>query len=673
MVFLFVFANQNSRPSSPFGFVGEVPTRSESSPAPADLPPRSVCLPRLGRGPELLGELLGALDRSFLGVTLNLQLSTFNRVFFSPSSPHLCALCVRRLPRPGRGGENSSSFRSSLIPRHSPLTTNSFIIRTSKTPLPQLLYNPHLQTPLGSAGNKGLITPLESALTRNSPVSRLESALAKRWGWGPCFPLWNSPLTTRHSPDVLGLHPDAISEHSSQLEEPLAVAGIPNTAADEERAHDRLGQKARSHIVRESAPVGHAIHLAKFVGPHGVHLFADKGWQREQVMEKAPSEQVILVPVKLILTIGAETHRPAQEELRNSRIRRAKRAATFALHENGRGPRNRLEISQLQIHGREAARGSRALVEPPEIRFRAKTTPRNHGIVGVVQEVMQPALPHATFYRRNLRCSQTQLCIKRTDLESHSQLAEAPEAQSQVAPDVDAIDAVIRQRVGLCVDLKRRIAGIGMRRKEPPALRLERPVQFGLNPVGVPQQQIGAPFRSKAGHVHERVTRARGEIHIAALRPVHLKGHLNHGRRVIFLDHLHEQPRPRAFFGKAVPGRVIAAYASHPRQHLVEFLGVERSAWKRFQVAANVSRAMLIGSLNVHELWRGDFGPFACRARLEIFLPARIIESECGKQARSFLRRFIAFLHDRFSFAVVSCVVLSQMHGNDRVRLGHAA
>src|SRR5216683_7672585 len=144
MVFLFVFANQNSGPSSPFGFVGEVPTRSESSPAPADLPPCSVCLLRLGRGPELLGELVRALDRSFLGMTLNLQsevrrlsrpeiptrsgLSTSNRVSFpSPSSPHLCALC----------GENASSFRSSLIPRHSPLTTNSFIIRTSETPLPQ--------------------------------------------------------------------------------------------------------------------------------------------------------------------------------------------------------------------------------------------------------------------------------------------------------------------------------------------------------------------------------------------------------------------------------------------------------------------------------------------------------------------------------------------------------
>src|SRR5260370_10442973 len=59
---------------------------------------------------------------------------------------------------------------------------NSFTIRTSKTPLPQPLYNPHLQAPLGSAGNNGLITPLESALTRNAPRSLLESARTKnRW------------------------------------------------------------------------------------------------------------------------------------------------------------------------------------------------------------------------------------------------------------------------------------------------------------------------------------------------------------------------------------------------------------------------------------------------------------------------------------------------------------
>src|SRR6266852_5778481 len=106
--------------------------------------------------PHRTASRFSALDFSSLGLTFNLQLSTFNRVSFPAS--HL-----------------SLSQRSS----------KSFTIRTSETPLTQLLYNPHLRAPLGSAGNKGLITPLESALTKNSPVSLLESALTKRWGVGP--------------------------------------------------------------------------------------------------------------------------------------------------------------------------------------------------------------------------------------------------------------------------------------------------------------------------------------------------------------------------------------------------------------------------------------------------------------------------------------------------------
>src|SRR5207245_9423743 len=86
------------------------------------------------------------------------------------------------------------SFRSYLIPRYPSLATNSVTIRTSATPLPQPLYNPHLQAPFGSAGNKGLITPLESALTKNSPVTSLESALTKTGGWGPSgSSLWIIP------------------------------------------------------------------------------------------------------------------------------------------------------------------------------------------------------------------------------------------------------------------------------------------------------------------------------------------------------------------------------------------------------------------------------------------------------------------------------------------------
>ncbi len=190
-------------------------------PAPAWSGPRASRGPGRGVPPrslltfnfELLtssSSIFQALDFSSLSLTFNLQLSTFNRVFFSPSSPHLCALC----------GENSSSFRSFLIPRHLPLTSNSFTIRTSETPLPQLLYNSHLQAPLGSAGNKGLITllesaltstaenkglitPLESALTKNYPVSPLESALTKRWGVG------GTPIHSHRAGPQL--HPEALS------------------------------------------------------------------------------------------------------------------------------------------------------------------------------------------------------------------------------------------------------------------------------------------------------------------------------------------------------------------------------------------------------------------------------------------------------------------------------
>src|SRR6266478_710487 len=172
-------------------------------------------LPRPGQSAGACPELLGSLDFSSLGLTLNFQLSTFNCLSFpSPSSPHLCALCVLC-------GKNSLSFRSSLTPRHSPLTTNSFIIRTSMTPLPQLLYNPHLQAPLGSAGNKGLITPLESALTKNSPATPLESALTETGGWGA------SRLTTNHPPPSLTfatLARDALSMTKTYLEAAIEIA-----------------------------------------------------------------------------------------------------------------------------------------------------------------------------------------------------------------------------------------------------------------------------------------------------------------------------------------------------------------------------------------------------------------------------------------------------------------
>src|SRR6266581_1883552 len=80
----------------------------------------------------------------------------------------ICSLILRRQPAHSPLASRHSAARAfsfTSFTSFASLTSTSskpFIIRTSKTPLPQLLYNPHLQAPLGSAGNKGLITPLES-------------------------------------------------------------------------------------------------------------------------------------------------------------------------------------------------------------------------------------------------------------------------------------------------------------------------------------------------------------------------------------------------------------------------------------------------------------------------------------------------------------------------------
>src|SRR5712692_11034551 len=102
--------------------------------------------------PKFSAPCFSPLDFSSLWLTLNLESE------------------VRRLSRPeiptrsGLSTFNRVSFLSSHLSL-SPRSSKSFTIRTSATPLPQPLYNPHFQEPLVSVGNTGLITPLESALT----------------------------------------------------------------------------------------------------------------------------------------------------------------------------------------------------------------------------------------------------------------------------------------------------------------------------------------------------------------------------------------------------------------------------------------------------------------------------------------------------------------------------
>jgi hypothetical protein len=120
----------------------------------------------------------------------------------------------------------------------SSLPSNPLRIRTSKTPLPQPLYNPHFRRPLGCVANKGLtgarihrqlscnqhlraplesvantgvITLLESALTKNASATPLESALTKNRGVGVLLltthPMRMRILSERSESKDLSSHP----------------------------------------------------------------------------------------------------------------------------------------------------------------------------------------------------------------------------------------------------------------------------------------------------------------------------------------------------------------------------------------------------------------------------------------------------------------------------------
>src|SRR5207302_2293890 len=99
---------------------------------------------------------------------------------------------------------------------------------------------------------------------------------------------------------------------------------------------------------------------------------------------------------------GAEPARPAEETLGNSGARAAEGGAAFALQKKRCAPRDGLKKSQFQVHRRNRAIGTGALVEPAEIRFRAEAAAGNYGIVGVIEEVAQARLSHAAGHGRNL-------------------------------------------------------------------------------------------------------------------------------------------------------------------------------------------------------------------------------------------------------------------------------
>ena len=264
----------------------------------------------------------------------------------------------------------------------------------------------------------------------------------------------------------------------------------------------------------------------------------------------------------------------------------------------------------------------------------------------MVQQVAQPGLSHTTRHGRNFRCAQSQLGIQRANLVANAQFTEAPETVPHVAADVDAIDAVIRQRIIFRVNLKRGVAGVGVWGKKPAALRAEWSEQFRLDAIRIAEQNVGPPFRPEPGYVHEREARSRREIHVAALRAVDFKRRLEHGRRIIFLHDLNQQAGLAVFLDEPVARGIVAPNSGQPRQHFVEFRRIDRLALEAFHVASDVGGFVRVGAFDFDELRSRNIAALPRFARLLMLLPICIAESKRFEQSRARIRGFVTALHN---------------------------
>ncbi len=151
------------------------------------------------------------------------------------------------------------------------------------------------------------------------------------------------------------------------------------------------------------------------------------------------------------------------------------------------------------------------------------------------------------------------------------------------------------------------------------------------------------------------------------MRAIHFEGCLEHGRRIIFLDDLNQQPHLAVFFDEPVARGIVTSHTGQPRQHFVQFLGIDGLALKAFYVTSDVDRLVRVCSLDLDELRCGNIAALACLAHLLVRLPIGIVEGKRFEQPRARTCSLIAAQHDLCALGVIARPEFGQRHGNDRV------
>ena len=168
------------------------------------------------------------------------------------------------------------------------------------------------------------------------------------------------------------------------------MAAVTIAAADDERAEGGLGEDAGGDVVWKSGLQWVTVHFSGFIAADCVDLFSEKRRQGEEVVQIADAEEVILIAVKFVGAVSAETKWTAQEKLgHRPGIASAEGGAAFHREEKGRRAGDRFEILQLGLHGGEAFGRAGTGVEPAEGGFSGITAARDDRIIAVVYQEME--------------------------------------------------------------------------------------------------------------------------------------------------------------------------------------------------------------------------------------------------------------------------------------------
>src|SRR5215469_5807128 len=241
-------------------------------------------------------------------------------------------------------------------------------------------------------------------------------------------------------------------------------------------------------------------------------------------------------------------------------------------------------------------------------------------------------------------CSQAQSVILVPDSVSDAKLAEVAKSIAEIEAAFDGIHAIDRSWILISVNLEIGLFGVDVRCHEPLSKRSEGAIELGLDPVGLAELQIGAPFGTVAPDVHGGDTRRQSEVDVLRLAAVNLYRRQQEGRSISLFMDANQQTCLAIVVYHVVGDAVIAPNAGKAGQQIVECFRIQRLPDELVKKLLNILCTKRICAFHADKLRNARGDPEAGLFLLEVVCPTRIIQRIRFQDLRLGLRGLVALL-----------------------------